>query len=168
MAARLVVMVVAGLIAASVAPAWAQAPVVIDRILSRPNGEIITQSDVWQAVELQMLPEAAGSFDAALRAIENRRLILTEVNRLPVREPAATEIDRRRAAWAARLGVTEPALDARLARSGMTVAGLDTWLRNDLRIETYLDQRFSATADADRPAAITAWIALLRERAGLR
>lgn len=159
--------IVAALVVVGAAPAWAQEPVVIDRLLSRPAGEIITLSDVWQAIDLQLLPADVLTREAAQLAIENRRLILAEVNRLPVREPTAAEIERRRNEWASRVGVAIDGVGARLARSGMTPAGLDAWLRNDARIEAYLDQRFTATAGTDRPAAIEAWIALLRDRAGM-
>lgn len=151
---------------AAPAPASAQAPVVIDQILSRPYGEILTQSDVWQALTLGLLPATASAPDAALRALENRRLMLREVNRLPPPEPVDAGIAARRAAWEARIGASiAPGL---LAQVGMSDTALHTWFRNEIRIETYLAQRFAATSEADRPAAVEAWVNLLRDRAGLR
>lgn len=149
------------------ARAAGQTPVVIDQILSRLYGEILTQSDVWQAITLRLLPATASSPEAALHALENRRLVLREVNRLPPAEPADVEIAARRAAWETRAAPGN-GLPALLVRFGMTEAALRTWFRNELRIETYLDQRFAATSEADRPAAIEVWVGLLRDRAGLR
>jgi hypothetical protein len=144
----------------------AQTPVVIDQILSRPYGEILTQSDVWQALTLGLLPASVSTPGDALRAIENRRLMLREVNRLPPPEPVDAEIAARRAAWESRTGASNvPAL---LAKVGMSDTALQTWFRNEIRIQTYLAQRFSATSEADRPAAVEAWVSLLRDRAGLR
>jgi hypothetical protein len=153
---------------AGLAPAAAQEPVVIDRILSRPNGEILTQSDVWQAIELRLLPPGSRTPDAALRGLENRRLVLAEVNRLPVVEPDPSAVAARRAEWTTELiaaGARPPDL---MARFGMTDDALQAWFRNDLRIADYLDERFAATPEAEREAAVEEWIVFLRERAGMR
>lgn len=150
------------------APAAASAQqAVIDRILSRPHGEIVLLSDVWQAISLRLLPEDSLTPEAALRAIENRRLILSEVNRLPATEPSDAALEARRDEWEARLAAAGVDRVAEMRRLGMADAALLAWFRNDLRIRDYLDRRFAATPEPDRPAAIADWIAFLRERAGL-
>jgi len=148
-------------------PASDQAPVVIDRLLSRPNGEIVLLSDVWQAISLRLLPEGSLTPEAALRAIENRRLILAEVNRLPATEPSEAALETRRDEWETRLAAAGVDRVAEMQRLGLTDAALQAWFRNDLRIRDYLDQRFAATPEAERPAAIEQWIGFLRQRAGL-
>jgi hypothetical protein len=45
----------------------------------------------------------------------------------------------------------------------MTDAGLRGWLRDDLRIEAYLADRFGG-----RSADLASWISVLRQRAGLQ
>jgi hypothetical protein len=60
------------------------------------------------------------------------------------------------------------AFDRLLSVTGMTRDELRRYIRNDLRITTYLNQRFGPTAGAaDREAAIRTWLAELRKRAGV-
>ena len=58
------------------------------------------------------------------------------------------------------------AFDKALSVTGTTREELRRHIRDDLRITTYLNQRFGATtATADRRAAIATWVAELRRRA---
>ena len=58
------------------------------------------------------------------------------------------------------------AFDKALAVVGMTRDQLRRYIRDDLRITTYLNQRFGATtAEAERQALVKAWTAELRKRA---
>jgi beta-lactamase class A len=58
------------------------------------------------------------------------------------------------------------AFEKALAVTGMTRDRLRRQIRDDLRIVTYLNQRFGATtAPADRETAIAAWTSELRRRA---
>ena len=45
----------------------------------------------------------------------------------------------------------------------MPDAALRNWIRDELRIQTYLGNRFG-----DRSAERESWVAMLRERAGIR
>lgn len=154
------------MVCAGTGRAAAQDVVVIDRILSRAHGELLTLSDVWRAIDLQLLSLDEPTLTSVQTALENRRLILREVNRLPAAEPSAAALAAQRRAWEARWA---PGVDRaeRLGRAGMTETVLAAWLRDDARIASHLDQRFAATPEAERPAAIAVWVNLLRQRAGL-
>ncbi|HEX5634884.1 MAG TPA: hypothetical protein VFX50_16690, partial [Gemmatimonadales bacterium] len=80
-------------------------------------------------------------------------------------EPDPIEITVRVDDLQRRAGSAE-AFDRALSVTGMTREQLRRHLRDDLRITTYLNQRFgAATAPNDRGAAIAAWVAELRRRA---
>ncbi len=120
---------------------------VIDRVLAIVVGEVITLSDGRGAVELGLV-EVVGDADplgVALDHLISRALILTEVERYPPPEPDVFAVDlrlglvRQRFEDAAAFG---GALDA----TGMTEARLRDLLRDDLRAEVYLEQRFGSAA----------------------
>ena len=141
---------------------------VLDKVLSSVNGDVITALDVRQAklLKLQLVVAPAQSDADVLRGLENRRLVLAEVGHVMLTPPTAADIDAHRRDWEATLGsgVDLPRL---LDRAGLTDAGLNTWLRNDVRIGLYLAQRFGGVPEAERPAEVERWIATLREHAGL-
>lgn len=140
---------------------------VIDRVLSRVNGQIVTLSDLRQCRSLKLLSVDGDTDDAYQRALENRLLILREMSRGAGAEADQQAIAARRREWEGLLGSGPPVQD-RLAQAGMSADALDSWLANDVRIKAYLDQRFSSTSAADRPQVISHWIDTLRQRAGLR
>jgi len=154
-----VALVIAGL----AVPAGARAQGVVDRTLSSVNGQVILQSDIRQIRLLKLLKTAGGPDDAIQNELENRILMLAELGRT-TGEPTAEEKAQRRRQWEASLG-SGPPLAARLAEAGMSEAGLEGWLRDDVRLEKYLSQRFGNSPD---PAgAISTWIQGLRRRSGL-
>jgi hypothetical protein len=123
---------------------------IIDRVLAVVGGVVITQSDVTAATELGLLSadtitDPAGT--AASRLIE-RQLILAEVDRYAPPEPTADAIEREVAAVRARFA-SEPAYHAALARSGIDEKHVRQWLRDDLRIRAYLEQRFTVPPPND-------------------
>ena len=127
------------------APAFEQS-VVLDRVLAIVSGEVITQSDV-RAVEAFGLvtPRLAGG-DRTGRIVTGlieRHLMLGEANRYAAPEPPAAAVDRRLAEIRERAPGT---FDATLARTGMTPTRLRDFIREDLRIDRYLDQRFGGAA----------------------
>ena len=144
----------------------AEAQVEIEKILVRLDGVAITQLDVRRTRLLGLFSEATVD-DQVLRELENRHLILNEVNLFPPAEPDPIEVAARRAAWTRRVGASAD-LPERLRRAGMTDVALDAWFRDDLRVAAYIDLRWGAMPEADRPARIDGWIAELRQRAGLR
>jgi len=142
----------ASIFAFSIVPLAAQ-EITIDRMVAVVNGDVVTQSDVRAARRLMLVPFAATMDDEALigQLIE-RRLILAEVARYAPVEPTTEQVATRRTAWAAGL---PPGADISklLASVGMSDATLTAWLRNDLRIAAYLDQRFTAAAQPTREQA---------------
>jgi len=136
----------------------------IDGILAKfANGDIVTMSDVRQARLLKLVQPAADTDEAYVDAIINRRLMLSDLKRNPPSEPAPEVIESRYQQWIGRLGGNSADL---LRRAGMSEAGLRGWIRDDLRLQTYLDERFGTASD--RNAAMHTWVNMLRQRAGVR
>ena len=138
----------------------------LDGVLAKfGNGDIVTKSDVRQARLLKLVEPAADSDQAYVDAIIDRRLMLSDLKRNPPAEPAPEAIESRYQEWVARLGGAATVPDL-FRRAGMTEAGLRGWIRDDLRLQTYLDQRFGTASD--RRAAMATWVSMLRQRAGVR
>jgi hypothetical protein len=128
--------------------------VVVDRLRAVVNGEIVTELDLRAARRLRLVPSAASMDDEALlTSLIERRLILAEVARYAPAEPSADQLAAHRREWAATLpaGVPLPKL---LESVGLRDTALAAWLRNDLRIAAYLDQRFTAAAQPTREQAL--------------
>jgi hypothetical protein len=122
------------------APAVAK---LIDHVLAIVAGQVVTLSDAHAALAVGLV-EAADDADpigTAMSALIERHLVIAEADRYAVPEPDDAELQRRvealRSAVVARAGgrsVAEPGpSDQRLVRLA----------RDDLRIRTYLEQRFS-------------------------
>jgi hypothetical protein len=119
---------------------------VIDRILAVVSGEPITLSDVSAAITFGLIPTPTGTEDrtqAAVNALIERQLQLIEVNRYVPPEPSDAEIAARLAAVRGRFE-DATAFDRALAETGVTPAQLRARIRDSLRIESYLRQRFGA------------------------
>jgi hypothetical protein len=146
----------------------ASAQTVLDKVLSNVNGEVITQLDVRQArmLKLQLVTSTAESDADVLRGLENRRLALAEVSHVTLPAPSAGDIAAHRRAWEASVGAGAN-LPQLLDRAGLSENGLQSWLRDDIRIQLYLAQRFGGVPEGERPAEIARWLATLREHAGL-
>ena len=121
---------------------------IIDRILAVVNGTLIMQSDVIMAVRLGLAPQSTASDAVAvpLDALIERRLVLEEVDRYAPPDPAQTDVDRRLADVRARAG---SAFDSILRDSGISVDQLRRQIRDDLRIDAYLLQRFGGVQPSD-------------------
>jgi len=146
----------------------ASAQTVLDKVLSNVNGEVITQLDVRQArmLKLRLVTAPAEADAEVLRGLENRRLVLAEVNRVTLPAPSAGDLAARRRDWEASVGAGGN-LPQLLDRAGLSENGLQSWLRDDVRIQLYLAQRFGGVPEGERPAEIARWLATLREHAGL-
>lgn len=119
---------------------------IIDRILAVVDREIITLSDVNGAILFGLVEiprDTTDKIQAALDRLIERRLTLTEVERYAPPEPADAVVDAAVAARRARFSDSAQ-FEAALAASGLTEDQLRRHLRDDLRIETYLQQRFGA------------------------
>ena len=158
---------------------------IIDRVLAILPGQIITLSDVEAALDLGLVEPPAGGdrVAGALAALVDRILMLNEVRRVVPPEPTAAAIDARVASIRKRF--SSPAelsriLDAR----GVDETVLRLYAADDLRLASYLDERFSAASQPTdeeirqageasrtklvaerRQTLVSAWIADLRRRA---
>jgi hypothetical protein len=123
---------------------------VIDRVLAVVGGEMITLTDVTAARDLGLVPAPATGdpVRAVLARLIDRELILAEVDRYAPPEPAADALDRAARAVRARFP-TDAAFQRALQRSGIDEPHLRETLREDLRIQAYLDQRFAVPAPSD-------------------
>ena len=81
---------------------------------------------------------------AALNALIERQLQLIEVNRYVPPEPSEADIDAR-LARCGRASTSQAAFESALKEMGVTPAQLRARVRDDLRIESYLRQRFGAS-----------------------
>jgi hypothetical protein len=142
---RSVLIAAVGLVLA--APALRAQQVELDRTLERIYDSVVTDA-------------------AAQTTIENRLLIMRELSRATVPEPAADRIAEKREAWRKTLPASTD-VPALLARAGMSAQALDGWFRDELKIEAYVAERFPQTADPRRAERISNWINDLRRRANL-
>lgn len=119
---------------------------VIDRILATVGGALILQTDAVAAVRLGFLqpPAQADGLQWTMDRLIERRLMLIEVDRYGPPEPELSRIDARVREIDERIG-SGTRLEAILRETGMTVDQLRLWVRDDLRIDAYVQQRFGAT-----------------------
>ena len=119
---------------------------IIDRILATVGGGLVLQTDAVAVVRLGLMrPPANGdALQWTMDRLIERRLMLIEVDRYGPPEPALGEIDARVRAIDERIG-SGTDLDLILRETGMSVDQLRLYVRDDLRIEAYIQQRFGAT-----------------------
>ena len=117
----------------------------IDRVLAVVAGQVIMLSDVRGVMQLGLV-DTAGARDAqsaALTQLIERQLILAEVDRYVVEEPTPDAIERRLVRVRA-IFSSEAQFGEALAEAGLSDADLRQIVRDDIRIDAYLDQRFAA------------------------
>jgi hypothetical protein len=121
---------------------------VIDRVLATVDGHLVTLSDVRATTALGLTPasSAAEGSGAALDLWIERLLVLQEVERFAPPEPAAAAIDARVAAVLAPLGAPDQ-VRATLARLGIDLSWVERWVRDDLRMQAYTEQRFAGSLE---------------------
>jgi len=134
----------------AVAIAWGAAigADVIDRVLATVEGRVITLSDVRivKTLGLVAVPAGADADTTILKALIDRLLVLEEVERYAPPEPEDAAIEQRVAAVQARFASPAEYTQA-LERLGTNAVFVTQWVRNDLRIASYLDQRFAGAAE---------------------
>lgn len=114
---------------------------IIDRILAVVDRALVTQSDVLGAIRLGLVQDA--SIAAALDRLIERQLVLTEVDRYAPPEPADAQVDRKVSEL--RSAAASPSeFDRALVETGASIERLRRHVRDDLRIEAYLQQRFGS------------------------
>ena len=151
---------------AAVHSARPAAQVELDRVVGRVNGKIITQSDIQQA-RLLRLVDNTSSDEATRRGLEDRMLILGEIDRASGAQGADADFRAKRSAYETSIG-GRGRVSELVARTSLGENGLDAWLRDDVRIEAYLKRQFGSLPDAERNKAVADWVGRLRQRAGLK
>ena len=150
MTARARVIAVVLLCGAGASPVAAQPPELIERTMAIVGGQAVTLSDARAAITFKLV-DVGGSVDpeqTATARLVDRELMLREVRRYA--PPAPSE-----AAIAARLseirnGFRGESFARALEMSGLTEPRLRAWVRDDLRTQAYLAQRFvSASTPTD-------------------
>jgi len=140
----------------------------IDRVLAVVAGQLITLSDVNAVRDLGIITASSNSQDPTkdvLAKVIDRELMLAEVERYAPPEPDTADIDREVAKVRARFP-TAKGFDDVLARSGFDLNHVREIVRQNLRLQAYLDQRF-AVANTDqqrRQTMIDDWLVSLRRR----
>lgn len=158
---------------------------IIDRVLAILPGQIITLSDVEAALELGLVDAAASGDRIAggLSAVIDRVLMLNEVRRVSPPEPSPAAIDARVARIRQRFSAPAE-LSRVLEARGLDETVVRLYAADDLRLASYLDERFTAAAqptedeirqagesarqrltDERRRTLIGAWASELRRRA---
>lgn len=118
---------------------------IIDRILAVVEGQLITLSDV-RAVTRLGLESGTGAADpvrAVLDRLIARQLMLVEVERYAPPEPSAEAIEAGVAVIRGRFP-DALAFETTLHQVGMTNEQLRRYVADELRTESYLQQRFTA------------------------
>lgn len=146
----------------------AQPSELIDRVLAVAAGDVIMLSDVRAAQDFALVETAPGAdpVRSVLSRLIERALILDEVDRYAPPEPSSDAIDRALDAVRARFPLPDVFASA-LARSGLDESRLRAILRQNLRLEAYLGQRFSADSPERRQSMINDWVSGLRRRADI-
>jgi hypothetical protein len=119
---------------------------VIDRVLAVVGSHVITLSDAQAAIRVGLIVVggAPDTIGAALDELIDRQVVLDEVNRYTGIEPDPAAIESGIASLRQRFPSRE-AFDEALAGTSLTERRLSDFVRDDLRITTYLEQRFEAT-----------------------
>lgn len=116
---------------------------IIDRVLAIVSGRVILLSDVVAAQELGLVAATASEdpVRGALHSLIDRALVEAEVDRYAPPTPEEEAVDRELRVVRGRF-TSSQAFDRAVARVGFDAGHLREWLRQDLRIRAYLDERF--------------------------
>jgi len=121
---------------------------VFDRVLATVDGHMVTLSDLRATTTLGLTPAGAttSSSDAALERWIERLLVLQEVDRFAPPEPSAAAVASRLAAVLTPLGTPDQA-QTTLTHLGIDEGWVRRWVRDDLRIQSYTEQRFAGSLE---------------------
>jgi peptidyl-prolyl cis-trans isomerase SurA len=119
---------------------------IIDRILAVVEGQLITLSDVRAVAHLRLEtpPPDTDPIEAVLERLIDRQLVLIEVDRYAPPEPSTAEIDAQLQAVQKPYG-DALGLEIVLGQVGWARDDVRRYVRDELRIQRYLRQRFEAT-----------------------
>lgn len=141
-------------------------PVLLDRTLALVGGQPIILSDLRAAIGLGLVEDPDAPIAEITSQLVDRALILREVQRYAPPAPESSAIAEKLEEIRRRVGGS---LEPALAAYGLTEARLRAWVRDDLRAQAYLEQRFASASlpsDAEVAAAYTRQRAEF-DRAGL-
>lgn len=129
----------------------------LERTLALVAGQAITLTDARAAIALGLVDveRSPDPIPAVTSRLVDRELILREVQRYAPAAPPETAVDARLDEIRSRLPEAT-ALDRLLESHGMTPVRLRAWIRDDLRTQAYLAQRFASAStptDADIASA---------------
>lgn len=125
-------------------PAVASQMVLVDRLVATVGDQALTWRDVEAARLLGSIP-SAGDPDDGVNRLVLRELMHIEVERLAVAAPIPAAVDERLDRARQRAGGPDALLRS-LQVLGLTEARAREWVADDLRIDVYVDQRFTAAA----------------------
>lgn len=118
---------------------------VVDRIMAVVNGRLILLSDVRGFQQWGLLEDVkAGDASGAVTRLVERELVLAEVERYALPDPDPASVDA--GVRAVRGNLPPDEFRDALAAIGWTEGHLRRVLRNNLRMERYLEERFTAAA----------------------
>lgn len=125
------------------APAFSQE--LIERTLAIVDGLVITLSDARAAIAFHLVEPEPGQpeLEGVVSSLIDRALMLQEVQHYAPPPPSEQAVDDRVSLARARFP-DQAAFEAALAATGFTAERLRSWIRDDLRVTAYLDQRFAA------------------------
>ena len=138
-------------------------PELLDRTLALVGGQPITLSDARAAMALGLVAadRSADPIPGVTVRLVDRELILREVQRYAPAPPSESAVEAR--LDEIQKGMTDAAALTRvLEMHGFTAARLRAWIRDDLRTQAYLAQRF---ASASTPTDVEISQAYSRSRA---
>ena len=122
---------------------------VIDRIMAVVDTQIITLSDTRAALRFALVPADVSSdpVAAALQRLIDRRLMIAEVDRYAPPEPLPAQVDAALSAIERRFQ-DALAMEIALNQTAMSREELRRFVRDTLRIDAYLQQRFASVVQA--------------------
>jgi hypothetical protein len=141
-AAATVYLAALGLPVAAV-PAAAQA-VLVDRLVAVVGEQALTWRDVEAARLLGSIPVGGTSAEGVDRLV-TRELMYAEVDRLAFAPPVVAAVDERLERARQRAGGAD-AFSRALRALGLSDERARQWVADDLRIDVYVDQRFTAAS----------------------
>jgi hypothetical protein len=119
-------------------------PVLVDRLVAIVGEQALTWRDV-EAARLLGSVQASGTPAGDVDRLVTRELMHIEVERLAVAAPIEAAVDERLERARQRAG-GDAAFALALEALGLTAEQAREWVADDLRIEVYVDQRFTAPA----------------------
>ncbi len=137
----------------------AQQPELLDRTLALVGGQPITLSDARAAMALGLVPadRSADPIPGVTARLVDRELILREVQRYAPAPPSESAVEARLEEIQKGLADSTP-MSRVLEMHGFTETRLRAWVRDDLRTQAYLAQRFASAStptDTDIAQAYT-------------